>query len=113
MFVSCDPEAINSPNGWKSRLLTLEVCPESDRATEASAEDLIAYLAWHGIDARLRKLRGQSTQAGEALIGECREAGADMLVMGAYTHSRLRQLILGGVTRHVLHHAPMTCLMCH
>lgn len=86
---------------------------ESDRATEASAEDLIAYLAWHGIDARLRKLRGQSTQAGEALIGECREAGADMLVMGAYTHSRLRQLILGGVTRHVLHHAPMTCLMCH
>ena len=86
---------------------------ESDRATEAPAEDLIAYLAWHGIDARLRKLRGQPTQAGEALIGECLEAGADMLVMGAYTHSRLRQLILGGATRHVLHHAPMTCLMCH
>jgi len=86
---------------------------EDERTTEAPAGELTAYLAWHGIDARLRQMRGQSTHAGEALLAECRDAGADLLVMGAYTHSRLRQLILGGVTRHVLHHTPLACLMCH
>ena len=86
---------------------------EDEGADDVPAGELTAYLAWHGIDARCRKLRGQSTLAGEALIDECRDVGADLLVMGAYTHSRLRQLILGGVTRHVIHHAPLACLMCH
>ncbi|HET9148157.1 MAG TPA: universal stress protein, partial [Acetobacteraceae bacterium] len=39
------------------------------------------------------------------------EYGADLLAMGAYSHSRLRQLILGGVTRHILEHATLPVLM--
>ena len=45
------------------------------------------------------------------VIGACAEIGADMLVMGAYTHSRLRQMILGGVTKHVLAAAELPVLM--
>ncbi len=50
---------------------------------------------------------------GAALLRECADAGADLLVMGAYTHSRMRQLILGGVTRHVLAEATVPLFMAH
>lgn len=85
---------------------------EDERTSSATAGDLAAYLAWHGITADIRLLRDPGNVA-EALLKECDAQGADMLVMGAYTHSRLRQLILGGVTRHVLHHAHIPCLLCH
>ena len=48
----------------------------------------------------------------ERLQCAVRDFGADMLSMGAYSHSRLRQLILGGVTRHVLENAEIPVLMC-
>ena len=93
--------------------VTILSVAEDDRTRELPAGELSAYLAWHGITARSRTLPGATSHAGEALMAECRDVGADLLVMGAYTHSRLRQLILGGVTRHVLHHAALACLMCH
>ena len=49
----------------------------------------------------------------EALVAVAAEAGCDLVVMGAYSHSRLRQLILGGVTRHMLGSAPVPLLMSH
>lgn len=86
---------------------------EDERTTSATAGELAAYLAWHGITAEIRLLRPEGGNVADALLRECDAQGADMLVMGAYTHSRLRQLILGGVTRHVLHHAHIPCLLCH
>ncbi len=52
-----------------------------------------------------------STDVGRGLLAAAAEFGADMLCMGAYSHSRLRQLILGGVTRHVLEKARIPVLM--
>jgi nucleotide-binding universal stress UspA family protein len=49
--------------------------------------------------------------AGAGLLAAANEFGCDLLVMGAYSHSRLRQSILGGVTRHVLEHASIPLLM--
>jgi nucleotide-binding universal stress UspA family protein len=72
-----------------------------------------AYLAWHGIEVECRTPTSPSAHAAEALVGLCGEVEADLLVMGAYSHSRLRQLILGGVTRHMLRSAPLPCLMSH
>jgi nucleotide-binding universal stress UspA family protein len=77
------------------------------------AANLTSYLAWHGIKPQLRKLSGSSTRAGETLMTECAAVEADLLVMGAYTHSRLRQLILGGVTQYMLRQTAIACLMCH
>ncbi len=45
-------------------------------------------------------------------VSDMFDFGADLLTMGAYSHSRLRQLILGGVTRHVLENADIPVLMC-
>lgn len=85
----------------------------SERSAETSAADLQDYLVWHGIRARQLAVVEGTEGVGEALLQAATRAEATMLVMGAYTHSRIRQMLLGGVTRHVLHHATMPVLMEH
>ncbi len=75
------------------------------------APALAEYLALHGIAAEMATFRPIDREVGAGLLQATREFGADMLTMGAYSHSRLRQLILGGVTRHVLEHATLPVLM--
>ena len=79
------------------------------RGPEAGA--LLEYLALHGVRATLQSFRAIDKEVGAGLLAACSRFGADMLGMGAYSHSRLRQLILGGVTRHVLENAALTVLM--
>lgn len=78
------------------------------------ADALARYLAWHGINAETAEVRGhQGHELGQSLLKHCDQRAVDLLVMGAYTHSRLRQLILGGVTRHVIEHATIPVLSSH
>lgn len=67
----------------------------------------------HGIPAELHVLRIGSGPFGQTLLDAARGLGADMLVMGAYAHSPLREFILGGVTRYMIEHADMPMLMRH
>lgn len=80
------------------------------------AQDLATYLQWHGIQATARTL-DVATQDRQsiaiALLAALTEGNVDLLVMGAYTHSRMRQLILGGFTRHVLENARLPVFMSH
>jgi nucleotide-binding universal stress UspA family protein len=92
--------------------VTILSLAEDGRTVSAPAGELAAFQAWHGITAQCKIVHG-GAHAGSVLLDQSRAVGADLLVMGAYTHSRLRQLILGGVTRHVLNHADIACLMCH
>lgn len=85
---------------------------EDSHPNNTPASELAAALAWHDIRAKA-KAASAGSQAGQVLLNECAGENADLLVMGAYTHSRLRQLILGGVTRHVLNQANICCLLCH
>jgi len=79
-----------------------------------TASELQSYLAWHGIDAELRTLTvSGASDVGPSLLRTCDDVQASLLVMGAYTHSRLRQLIIGGVTRHVLDNAHLPVLLAH
>ena len=75
------------------------------------APELCSYLALHGVHAEIAQFRPLEKEVGRGLLTAAREFEADMLAMGAYSHSRLRQLILGGVTRHVLEHAALPVLM--
>lgn len=77
------------------------------------AEGLRAYLAWHGVAAEVASVPPHADGVGAALLAAAGAAGADLLVMGGYGRSRLRELILGGVTRHVLNHARLPVLMAH
>jgi nucleotide-binding universal stress UspA family protein len=78
----------------------------------ADPTELAGYLAWHGITAVIHSYSANG-QVGETLMAEALALGADLLVMGAYTHSRLRQLILGGVTRHILQSCTLPVLLSH
>ncbi|MBE1237835.1 universal stress protein [Phaeovibrio sulfidiphilus] len=81
----------------------------------ARVDELQQNLAWHGVsfDTVILEQPGSRSKMAQVLIDSCVECGADLLVMGAYTHSRLRQLILGGVTRTVLETAPLPVLLSH
>ncbi len=78
----------------------------------AAAEAVLPYLALHGVQADLVAFQPRNRDLGAGLLAAAAAFDADLLGMGAYSHSRLRQLILGGVTRHVLGHATMPVLMC-
>ena len=76
------------------------------------ATDVVTYLAWHGVTAEGRNLEPGESDS-ESLLTATHDAGADMLVMGAYTRNRLRRLIFGGVTRDVLRRSHVPVLMAH
>jgi nucleotide-binding universal stress UspA family protein len=71
------------------------------------AADLAESLHWHGIQAHQIPGPRDENSTGATLVSAAVEQQATMVVMGAYTHSRLRQSFLGGVTRHLLAHAPV------
>ena len=82
-------------------------------AASDQALELATYLSWHDVSCSTRTLPGKRKVVGADLLDEAEKFGADLLVMGAYTHSRMRQLILGGVTRHVLEQSALPLFMAH
>jgi nucleotide-binding universal stress UspA family protein len=76
------------------------------------ADNLGAWLARHGVAARV-EVRPTPIDAGKALLALAAEWQAGLLVMGAYGHTRLRELVLGGVTRTVLKSMTAPVLMAH
>ena len=81
--------------------------------TEIQGAGISRFLSEHGIGVELRTPVAPEEDAGRALLDEVRQVGAGLLVMGVYGHSRLRERILGGTSRHVLHHADIPVLVAH
>lgn len=77
------------------------------------ATEVAHNLQWHGIEADVLELSPDYRSVGEVLLAEASAINADLLVMGAFSHSRLRQLILGGVTKHVFENTELPVLMAH
>jgi nucleotide-binding universal stress UspA family protein len=78
-----------------------------------SAEQLLAQLRRNGIEAQPLTVGLEGRSTGEAVLAAARAQGCDLLIKGAYTHSRLRQMIFGGATSHILANADMPVLMAH
>ena len=77
-----------------------------------SGAEVAQGLVRNRIPARSRaRRRRQGRSVGAAILGEAAEAGADLLLKGAYTHSRLRQMIFGGATSHILGAAELPVIM--
>lgn len=92
----------------------LSIGPEGDEgAEEVPAADLCTALARHKVKCEAVEADASEQGVGAALLASAREARADLLVMGCYGHSRLRELVLGGATRHVLGNATIPVLMAH
>lgn len=78
-----------------------------------SGADMANALSRHGLDVDVTVRDAGSDSVGETLIKEVTNGGANLLVMGAYGHSRFRELVLGGATRHVLAHITIPVLFAH
>jgi len=78
-----------------------------------NAEALVRYLGWHGVRASAHQIEPGDQPVGGAILDVAGQFNADLLVMGGYGHSRMRELIFGGVTRYALSHATIAVLMTH
>lgn len=85
--------------------------PDSEPSRLPQGADLAAALARHGIEPEVRALPGQPFDAGPDILAQCAEFDADLLVMGAYGHSRLREYVFGGTTETVLNDAQIPILI--
>ena len=72
---------------------------------QASQAEALAYLRCHGIGATAQVVAPELRSVGDTLLAAGAEHEAGLLVMGAYSHSRLREMLLGGATRHILKNA--------
>ena len=77
------------------------------------AADLVHYLAWEGVAASVTEASQTTGNAGEQILATAKTMQAAFVLMGGYSHGRLRQLMLGGVTSHMMDHADLPVLMAH
>jgi len=78
-----------------------------------SPQDVSNYLLRNGVPAAAKIAKPMKRSVGEAVLAEAAEWGADLLIKGAYTQSRLRQMIFGGTTSHILAEAMVPVFMAH
>jgi nucleotide-binding universal stress UspA family protein len=86
---------------------------EKRQKRRPNGDDLLTYLSCHGITATLSTMDTRTRSVPEALLANARELDADLLVLGGYSRHRLREVIMGGVTRHLLAESDIPILMVH
>ena len=95
----------------KVRVVT--VLNEKQLDNKNSAEELSKNLSRHGIDVILDRVDAKGRPIGDVLEAYVASNAADMLVMGAYGHSRLREFVMGGATKSLLSKPPLPILFSH
>jgi nucleotide-binding universal stress UspA family protein len=98
-----------------SAVTVLLVDPDDELADVELAQDLVAHLGRHGLNARMHVIRHDlaTLAVSDTILTQVAELDADLLIMGAYSHSRFREIILGGVTRDILRDMNVPVLMAH
>lgn len=96
----------------KARKVTI-ICVKGWTQPGPSGDELAAYLGRAGIPASVHVADPEGRTPGATILDECARCGADLLLKGAYTQSRLRQLIFGGATRHILAHGKIPVLFAN
>ena len=94
-------------------VLLLRFAPDVESADDDGLADVAERLRSHGVAVTVERRERQDVAVGEDLIAAATSAGADLIVAGAYGQPRVRDLILGGVTRHLLASSPKYVLLSH
>ena len=89
------------------------VTGERDKSGEITGTNMKRHLARHGITVEIKRIAADNVDVQGAILAHAKDSRADLLVMGGYGHSRLREFILGGVTRGILKSMPVPVLMSH
>jgi nucleotide-binding universal stress UspA family protein len=94
-------------------VLTIDAREGPDAHGELPGADISLHLARHDVKAEVERTVSAGIPAGEVLLSRAADLGADLLVIGAYGHSRVRELLLGGATRSILQSMTVPVLMSH
>lgn len=91
----------------------VSVTDEKALSEEGPGRNLAGHLRRHGIEATVSELRSHARQIGSVLQDHALEIGADMMVMGAFGHSRMRDFVMGGATKGILQDLRLPVLLSH
>ena len=91
-------------------VIVLSVDPDHDHLPGA---EIASHLARHGVKTDVRHTIASDIRVGDAILNAVSDHAVDLLVMGAYGHTRLREFVFGGATRHVLRHMTAPTLLTH
>jgi nucleotide-binding universal stress UspA family protein len=95
-------------------LLTIDAARDEPPARRIPGADLALIIARHGVKVNVREVAaGDDTPVGDVLLSQAADSGCDLIVMGAYAHSRLHELVMGGATRTVLRSMTVPVLLSH
>ena len=90
----------------------MEVNPDRGD-THVAGADIALHLARHGVKAETGATSAEDIDTGDVILSRAADLGSDLLVMGAYGHSRLREYAFSGVTLHLMRHMTIPVLMSH
>lgn len=110
--------AVNDARPLLKRAKKVEILIVANEKTEdprhqASGEGIVNHLARHDINATLKTLQAPDVDVANSILSYIAEQGADIVVIGGYGHSRLREFVLGGVTRTILASMTAPVFMAH
>jgi nucleotide-binding universal stress UspA family protein len=89
------------------------VANERGKQDEIEGADMGQHLARHGLKVEVHRIAGGNIDVADALLSHASDSGADLLVMGGFGHSRLREFVLGGVTHSIFRSMTVPVLMAH
>jgi nucleotide-binding universal stress UspA family protein len=91
----------------------LVVASERDKSGELTGTNMHRHLGRHGIAAEIKRIAAGGVDVAATILSHAADSGAQFMVLGGYGHSRLREFILGGVTRNILAAMTVPVLMSH
>ncbi|MPW22571.1 universal stress protein [Paraburkholderia sp. CNPSo 3157] len=95
-------------------LLTINATRAEPPRYRIPGADIALTVARHGVKVDVREMTADSdTAVGDVLLSQAAESGCDMIVMGAYAHSRVHEVVLGGATRTILKSMTVPVLLSH
>lgn len=95
------------------KVTVLSINPDGDPDRRLPGAEIALHLARHGVTAEAASTVATDITAGDVILSSAADLGADLIVMGAYGHTRLREMVLGGATRHLLRSMTVPVLMSH
>jgi nucleotide-binding universal stress UspA family protein len=97
----------------RAKTVEVVVVSEHGKSDETPGADVAQHLARHGLAVEVKQIVAPGATTADVLLSHAADTEADLLVLGSYGHSRLREFILGGVTRSILETMTIPTLMAH
>jgi len=105
--------AIGDAIPFLERAGRIEVVIVTNERSKIERADIGAHLARHGLNAKIKRMPPGDIDVADVLLSYAADEGVDFIVMGGYGHARLREFVLGGVTRSMLRTMTVPVLMSH